>query len=62
MSWCHQSPCIPTRWWRRSLAASTYPDQVVAANSWLQANSKLNTAAADQAGEMGSPGTRVSKR
>ena len=26
------------------VAASTYPDQVVAANSWLQANSKLNTA------------------
>ena len=26
------------------LAASTYPDQVVAANSWLQANSKLNDA------------------
>ena len=26
------------------LAASTYPDQVVTANSWLQANSKLNAA------------------
>ena len=26
------------------LAASTYPDQVVPANSWLQANSKLNAA------------------
>lgn len=26
------------------LAASTYPDQVVAANTWLQANSKLNDA------------------
>jgi hypothetical protein len=26
------------------LAASTYPDQVVAANSWLQANSSLNDA------------------
>jgi Protein of unknown function (DUF3300) len=26
------------------LAASTYPDQVVAANTWLQANSKLNAA------------------
>src|SRR5271157_3439411 len=26
------------------LAASTYPDQVVAANSWLQANTKLNDA------------------
>ncbi len=26
------------------VAASTYPDQVVAANSWLQANSKLNSA------------------
>ena len=26
------------------LAASTYPDQVVTANSWLQANSKLNDA------------------
>src|SRR5271166_5777598 len=26
------------------LAASTYPDQVVAANSWMQANSKLNAA------------------
>ena len=26
------------------VAASTYPDQVVAANSWVQANSKLNSA------------------
>lgn len=26
------------------VAASTFPDQVVAANSWLQANSKLNSA------------------
>src|SRR5271166_5528999 len=26
------------------LAASTYPDQVVAANSWLEANTKLNDA------------------
>ncbi len=26
------------------VAASTYPDQIVAANSWLQANSKLNSA------------------
>ena len=26
------------------LAASTYPDQVVAANTWLQANTKLNDA------------------
>src|SRR5208283_2320090 len=25
-------------------AASTYPDQVVAANTWLQANTKLNDA------------------
>ncbi len=30
------------------LAASTYPDQIVTANSWLQANSGLNDAQRDQ--------------
>ncbi len=30
------------------LAASTYPDQVVAANTWLQANTKLNEAQLSQ--------------
>ena len=33
------------------LAASTYPDQVVAANTWLQANTKLNDAQRAEAGQ-----------
>ena len=43
-SWSRRLPFIRIRWWPGSLAASTFPEQVVEADRWVQAHPDLKGA------------------